>query len=185
MPDIDEQISLLMLAIDGHQFALPTAQVQRVVRAVAVTPLPHAPKIVLGVIDVQGELLPVVSGRACFDLPMHEIELDWCYIVLESTEGPFALAVDAVLGVVEVAAEDFTFDASELISLAPASLTSLWRQGTEQLPIAAKIGSKITFLCYPDILIGIVKAGQTSTPVQQPDTELAYTSASQINAFDA
>jgi chemotaxis signal transduction protein len=166
MSDDNEEISLLVVSIDGHQFALPTANVQRVVRAVAVTPLPNAPSAVYGVINVQGELLPVLSGRACLGLPEYQIEPEWCYVVLQSVGGSFALVVDSIIGVFQVSIEDFSFNENELITILhtqrPGFLSAPPPQGlserTKKLPVAAKIGGVITFLCYPDNLVRLAQA---------------------------
>ena len=52
---------LVVFRLDERRYALPLAVVERVVRAVDVTPLPKAPPMVLGVIDVHGRVLPVLN----------------------------------------------------------------------------------------------------------------------------
>lgn len=51
--------SVVSFTVDGIRLAIPAGDVQELVRAVAVTPLPGAPRDVLGVIDVRGDVLPV------------------------------------------------------------------------------------------------------------------------------
>jgi purine-binding chemotaxis protein CheW len=48
--------------------------VERIVRVVEVTPLPKAPEIVLGVVNVQGQIIPVINIRKRFStgLKSHE-----------------------------------------------------------------------------------------------------------------
>ena len=59
----------LLLKVDGQTYALPLAVVDRVLRMVEVTPLPGAPEVVEGVINIQGEVVPIVSNpqasRSC------------------------------------------------------------------------------------------------------------------------
>jgi purine-binding chemotaxis protein CheW len=45
-------------SVDTRRFALPLDAVERVVRAAEYTPLPLAPDVVLGALDVAGEILP-------------------------------------------------------------------------------------------------------------------------------
>src|SRR5712675_257312 len=66
---------LVVFALDAQHYALPLTGVQRVVRMVEVTPLPKAPEIVLGVIDVKGHIIPVMSIRNRFGLPEPETNL--------------------------------------------------------------------------------------------------------------
>lgn len=92
---------LLVFGLDERRYALRLDTVERVVRAVAVTPLPDAPEIVLGIINVQGRIIPVIDMRRCFHLPEREIWTSDQFIVSSTASRTFALAADTVLGVVE------------------------------------------------------------------------------------
>ncbi len=71
----------VVFGLDEHSFALRLSAVVRVVRAVEVTPLPRAPEIVLGVINVQGRITPVFDVRKRFRLPAREISLSDQFII--------------------------------------------------------------------------------------------------------
>jgi purine-binding chemotaxis protein CheW len=90
----------------GGQYALRLASVERVVRAAEITPLPQSPEIVLGVINAQGSILPVVNVRRRFRLPEREMEPGDRMILAVAARRRVALLVDAVTGVVERAEED-------------------------------------------------------------------------------
>jgi len=49
---VDDVLRFVVVALDGRAFGLPLATVERVVRMVDVTPLPGAPEVVDGVINV-------------------------------------------------------------------------------------------------------------------------------------
>ena len=66
---------LVVFTMDEQRYALQLAAVERVVRMVEVTPLPQAPQIVLGVINAQGRIIPVVDIRRRFRLPARDIRL--------------------------------------------------------------------------------------------------------------
>ena len=91
----------VVFTLDDRRYALPLHVVDRAVRAVEATPLPKAPDIVLGVIDVQGEVIPVVNVRKRFGLPGREIDVDDQLIIARTPTRTVALVVDAVVGVVE------------------------------------------------------------------------------------
>ncbi len=88
---------------------------QRVVRAVEVTPLPKAPLIVLGVINVQGQIIPVFNLRKRFSLKQREIEPSNQFIIATTRTRVVALVVDTVVGVIERLEKEI---------LAPASILS-------------------------------------------------------------
>lgn len=92
---------LLVFELDGQRYALRLSSVQRVIPAVEVTRLPHAPEIVLGVIDLRGEVLPVVNVRRRFRLPEREIDLGDRFIIARTSRRSVALVADATAGVIE------------------------------------------------------------------------------------
>lgn len=99
---------LVVFTLEAQSYALPTAVVDRVARMVEITPMPQAPDIVLGVISVQGQIIPVLNLRKRFRLPEHNIGLSDQLIIAHTARRPVALAVDAVTGVAEYAAAAVT-----------------------------------------------------------------------------
>jgi purine-binding chemotaxis protein CheW len=99
---------LVVFTLDAQLYALPLACVQRVVRMVEVTPLPKAPEIVLGVIDVHGSIIPVMSMRRRFGRPEPEASLNGQLIVADTGTRCVALVVTSVTGVIERTVEEVT-----------------------------------------------------------------------------
>jgi purine-binding chemotaxis protein CheW len=97
---------ILVFTINDQKYAFQLTAVERIVRAVEVTPLPEAPAIVIGVINVHGRVLPVVDLRRRFRLAERAIDPDDQFIIAQSSTIAVALPVDATLGVVEDAAEE-------------------------------------------------------------------------------
>ncbi len=54
---------LLSFEIDSFQFGLHVPLVQRVVPACEIIPLPDSPPAVLGLINIQGNITPVLNTR--------------------------------------------------------------------------------------------------------------------------
>src|SRR5471030_1448115 len=91
---------LVVFTLDEQRYGLRLAVVERVVRAVEITPLPKAPEIVLGVIIAQGRVIPVVNVRKRFHRPEREVELSDQFIIARTSRRMVALVVDAVNDVV-------------------------------------------------------------------------------------
>ena len=91
--------SLLVIHVDGRHYALPLAQVNRVVRAVEVTPLPTAPEAFAGVIDVGGDILPVVDLRLRLGIDRRPVGVDDCMVIAQTSFARLVLPVDGVLGI--------------------------------------------------------------------------------------
>ena len=61
----ENHVTLGCFEVGGHTYAIDVAQVREVVRWQSVTPLPNAPALIEGVIDLRGAVVPVVDlGRA-------------------------------------------------------------------------------------------------------------------------
>ena len=92
---------LVVFRLDDRRYALSLAAVERVVRAVAVTPLPGAPAIVLGGINVHGRVLPVLNIRRRFLMPDRDIgPADW-FLLAHTARHTVVLVIDGSEGVVE------------------------------------------------------------------------------------
>lgn len=93
--------------VESLFLALPLERVVRVLRMVALTALPQAPRIVRGVIDIQGQVVSVVDLRRRFDLPERPPGLSDQLLLAESPQRRVALIVDSVEVVRHYAEEDF------------------------------------------------------------------------------
>lgn len=85
---------VLVFEIEGRRYGLPTADVREIIRAVAITPLPHAPAVIEGVVDVRGCVLPVLDVRARFSLPAKALDPSDHFIVASAGPRGVILRVD-------------------------------------------------------------------------------------------
>ncbi len=99
-------VQVVVFALDGQSYALNLAVVERVLRAMEVTRLPNAPTVILGVINVQGQIIPVVNLRRRFRLPEREIELSDQIIIARTKTRTVALIADVVSQVNTIAEQD-------------------------------------------------------------------------------
>jgi purine-binding chemotaxis protein CheW len=99
---------LLAFRLGEQRYGLPLQAVERVLPMVAIAPLPQAPRIVLGMVNFHGEVVPVVDVRRRLDLPPREYGLDSWLLVVRTSRRVLALPVDAVEGVVPVTPDRVT-----------------------------------------------------------------------------
>ena len=71
-----KDLELLVFELAGVRYALRLRAVREVARVVMISPLPEAPPVVEGIIDVRGELVPVYDLRARFGLPPRRLDPD-------------------------------------------------------------------------------------------------------------
>lgn len=102
-------------SLEGQRYAIPLARVRRVVRMVEVTPLPKSPDVVIGVFDLQGVILPVLSMHRRFGLAKEESSLTDQLLIADTSSQTVALVVSSVNGVVEKTDTEIT-KATEVVS---------------------------------------------------------------------
>lgn len=85
---------VLVFEVGSQRYALPTADVCELVRAVAITPVPGAPGVIEGVVDVRGRVLPVLDVRARFRLPAKALDPSDHFIVASAGTRGVILRVD-------------------------------------------------------------------------------------------
>jgi purine-binding chemotaxis protein CheW len=100
---MDNSYQLVVFLLDDRQYALQhLASVETIIRAVQVTPLPKAPQIVIGVINLQGQIIPVVNIRRRFRLTEREVNLGDRFIIARTPKRTLAFVADAVTGALEL-----------------------------------------------------------------------------------
>ena len=97
---------VLVFEVGGQRYGIPSADVRELVRAVAITPLPDAPAVIEGVVNVRGRVLPVLDLRARFGMPPKPLDPSDHFIVASAGARGVILRVDRAthLAVVDDAA---------------------------------------------------------------------------------
>lgn len=97
-----------MFLLDGQRYAVDLKRVERVVPMVELARFPRAPQIVLGVFNLHGDLIPVVSPRRRFSLPDRPPTVDDHLLVLRTARRRLAFMVDRVEHVLSIEMEAIT-----------------------------------------------------------------------------
>jgi purine-binding chemotaxis protein CheW len=92
---------LVVFSLDDQRYALALECVQRSIRVVAITPLPGAPAIVLGIIDLCGVVIPAINIRRRFNHPPRDVRLSDHLIIAWTGKRTVALLVDETNGVID------------------------------------------------------------------------------------
>jgi purine-binding chemotaxis protein CheW len=96
-------LDALVFELAAERYALPLADVVLVLRAVAIRALPQAPKVIEGIFDLRGELVPVLDMRARFRLPQKALDPGEHLIVAQVGARKVALRADQALALERLA----------------------------------------------------------------------------------
>lgn len=97
---------LLVFALSDLRCALQISDVERILHAVEINPVPKAPEIVMGLINVRGSIIPVLNIRRLFHLPTIETTLYDQIIIARTSSRPVAILVNNVIAVSEFSEEN-------------------------------------------------------------------------------
>ncbi len=119
-----EQIASVQLVIchlDDRAFALPVAQVTQVLRMVALTPVPDTPAWLPGLINLRGQVVPVIDLRTRVGLSPRSPRLSTRILIAQIDDVLVGLIADTVSQVValpspEIATPTSAGEASDLVS---------------------------------------------------------------------
>lgn len=92
---------LVMFYLDEQRYALYLSAVERVVPALEITRLPKSPEIIAGIINIQGEIIPVANIRKRFNLSEREITASDQFIITRTKDHAIAIIANQVHGVIE------------------------------------------------------------------------------------
>jgi purine-binding chemotaxis protein CheW len=102
---------LVVFRVEDGRFAVRLEEVERVVAAVELAPLPDAPPLVLGVFNLQGRVIPALDLRRRLGRPEREPGVSDQFLVVRAAGRWLALVTDRVEGIVD-------FPAAELVPVA-------------------------------------------------------------------
>ena len=97
---------LVTFNLDGVEFGLDIDRVQEITTRTEITPVPGAPRFVLGVINLRGQIIPVLDSRQRFHLAASPPTSRTRIIVLDLAGEPTGFPVDSVAEVVKL--DDFS-----------------------------------------------------------------------------
>jgi purine-binding chemotaxis protein CheW len=93
--------------LDGMLFGIDVDAVQEVLRYQAMTPVPLAPPVVAGLINLRGQIVTALDLRRRLELPERSTDVLPTNVVLRSSTVGASLLVDSIGEVLEVDDESF------------------------------------------------------------------------------
>jgi len=96
----------LSFAVDDLVLFLSTDYVTEIINDYPITPLPMVPPFVKGMINLRGQILPVLDMRLCMGKAPDEYTNKTCIIVLNIQSVPVGIIVDSVCQVLDIDFQD-------------------------------------------------------------------------------
>lgn len=109
---------LVIFTLDIEKYAVPITEVREVVKAPEITPVPGSPEFIVGVVNLRGNIIPVLDIEKLFHLERKTAHPSVVLLlIIEHTDGSlFGVLVDKVAKITKVSDEN--------IQPAPAMVTA-------------------------------------------------------------
>lgn len=93
----DEKLPLLIFILDEKRYALSSFDIKRIIRIIEITTVPNPEKNILGIINLQGEIIPVIDICSILGIKPIKTKLEDLMVVVEGVDKQsFCFVVDKV-----------------------------------------------------------------------------------------
>ena len=166
----DDEHQLVLFQLSDEDYGVDIYSVQRLIQVPEVTRVPQAPEYVEGVIDVRGDIIPVINLKKRFGFDTTDVNGDGRIVITETGEHIVGFLVDAVSEVTRLSNEDIEPPAPVLVGDRADYVAGIGKQpvtgsNTSRLIIVLDVGK---VLSAGDVeclgCVGDMNAGSSSMP---------------------
>ncbi len=100
-----QELQLVGFKLSDEQFGVEILCVREIIRVVSITRVPRAPGFVEGIINLRGEVIPVIDLRKRLNLESRKFDNSTRLIVVELNDQQIGFIVDSVSQVLRVPAD--------------------------------------------------------------------------------
>src|SRR5581483_12061893 len=110
-----EVVQVVSFRLGNEEYGVDISQVQEIIRMVEITHVPRAPRFMEGVINLRGQLIPIIDLRTRFGMTRAEHTKSTRIVVTEIGTKKVGMVVDSVSEVLRLP-NDAIEDAPEMIT---------------------------------------------------------------------
>jgi purine-binding chemotaxis protein CheW len=96
------QVQLCTFRVGDEEYAIDIMRIREIIRPIPVTPVPRAPEFVGGVINLRGQVIPMVDVRERFGLRPQGLAPSARFLIVKVAGGVIGLIVDGVAEVLRI-----------------------------------------------------------------------------------
>ncbi len=101
----------ITFVLDKEEYGIEIMSINQIIGIMDITPIPHTPDYIKGVLNLRGKIHPVIDLRLKFGLPAAEYTERTCIIIVEvklnKSTAHIGIIVDSVSEVIAITEEDF------------------------------------------------------------------------------
>ena len=147
-----ERVQIVSFSLGSEEYGVDISQVQEIIRMVEITHVPRAPHFMEGVINLRGQLIPIIDLRTRFGMPRADQTKSTRIVVTEIGSKRVGIVVDAVSEVLNIPLEN--------VENAPDMIAGV---GTEYIQGVGKVGERLIILLDLTMVMSAEEKGQLET----------------------
>lgn len=101
-----QEVQVIAFKLGREEYAVDITSVQEIIMPQNKTKIPKSPEFVEGVINLRGNIIPVIDGRKRFGLELQKESSETRIMVLELESSTIGLTVDSVSEVIHLPTKD-------------------------------------------------------------------------------
>jgi len=147
-------VQVVSFQLGSEEYGVDISQVQEIIRMVEITHVPRAPHFMEGVINLRGQLIPIIDLRTRFGMQRAEHTKSTRIVVTEIGSKRVGIVVDSVSEVLNIPLEQ--------VEPAPDMIAGV---GTEYIQGVGKVGDRLVIL----LDLTMVMSGEEKTQLETAD----------------
>lgn len=125
----------MVFKLGKEEYGVPIIQVKEINRLTRPTKVPRSPSFVEGIINLRGQIIPIIDMKKRFDLPLTEYTVEARIIVIQVGKQTLGVQVDSVSEVLRITSSN--------IEPAPSLVSGI---DSEYITGVAKAGERLLIL---------------------------------------
>lgn len=101
--DVENSINLVTFKLGNNEYAIDIMQAREIIKMEKITLIPNAPDYVEGVINLRGNIIPIVDLKKRFNLEENDGEKNTGIIIVKIDDVDMGIIIDAISKVVSIA----------------------------------------------------------------------------------
>jgi len=100
--DKSGEMQLVVFRVGKEEYGLDIQEVKEIIKMQEITEIPNAPEFIEGVINLRGQITPVMDMRKKLKASKREMNKDTRIVIVETDNSNIGIIVDSVTGVIHI-----------------------------------------------------------------------------------
>jgi|Deesub1362B_J571_1020462.scaffolds.fasta_scaffold11005_2 purine-binding chemotaxis protein CheW len=106
--DKSGEMQLVVFRVGKEEYGLDIQEVKEIIKMQEITEIPNAPEFIEGVINLRGQITPVMDMRRRLNAETEKIGKDTRIVIVETEGSNIGIVVDSVTGVIHMSERDIS-----------------------------------------------------------------------------